>query len=172
MRMRFFGIALGLLFFVPAVVSADGHRAGVFAGGSYMDASRLWGNHTTGEYTLFDIKTWRKNIVIIGDFAVHGGSHDGDEAGPKTGLGGAGFRWAHSDTAKWVVGGHVLGGGISGPGGNGTMAWGGVFEILPERNTEGWHPGFRFQYDFLDREGENFHRYSAGVVFRLKKTSK
>ena len=169
MRMRLFGIALGF-FFIPAVASADGHRAGIFAGGSYMDASRLWGNHTSGEYTLGSIPSWRKNIVVIGDFSVHGGSHDGTEAGPRSLLGGLGGRLLLSSHQNLVIGGHVLFGGIAGSGENDTVGYGAVFEILPERDTLGWHPGFRFQYDFLDRKGENFHRYSAGVVFRLKTT--
>ena len=121
-----------------------------------MEASRLWGNHTTGEYTLFDIKrdNWRRTSMIMGDFAVHSGSHDGAEAGPRPAsealvsdgrpatpqigsLAGMPFSEAASAAPVETV----------------TLAWGGLFEILPERNSEGWHPGFRFQYDFPGSRG-------------------
>lgn len=174
MTLRRLGFVLGFVFLlVPAAARADGHRAGFMAAASDLKASSLWGFHTTADVVFGDISQpgwWPKYFSLIGDFSVHNGSHDGvDDVTIKTGFVGGGVRFALSDTSPIVGGVHLLFGGVSGDGGNGTVGVGALLEWVPMRTHEGINPGVRVQIDYLNRDGsQNFTRITIGGVIRFK----
>jgi hypothetical protein len=172
MTLRRLGFVLGFVFLLnPAVASADAHRAGFMAGGSDLKASSFWGFHTTADYVFADISKpgWHKYLTLIGDFSVHEGSHSEDGGKTKTGFGGVGLRFAMSDQSPIVGGIHILGGGVSGDDSNKTLGFGALLEVVPWRTKTPMNIGFRVQWDYLNRAGDqNFNRISFGGVIRLK----
>ncbi len=159
--------------FVPAVASADGHRAGLFGGGSYLRASNLGGFHVAGDVTLADLSLPNgkfKYFSLLGDFSLHKGTHEGADVTLKTFTGGASFKLAASDTSKNLGGVHFQIGGINGGGGTELVfVVGGTYEYIPHRDRdEQW--GFRTQVDgVIPKDGDNkFLRVSAGVLYRWK----
>ena len=166
MPLRHLCIALGFLL-VPAIASADGHRAGIFGGGSYLKASSLGGVHAT-----FDVvpKDTLKNFTLIGDFAIHSGTHDEVDGTIKMFFGGVGWAFPANDTTSHVPGVHAVFGGVNGGGDTvfGT-AIGGSYQYILDRSANK-QLGFRVQVDgvFPKGAGDNFLRVSGGVVFRFK----
>jgi hypothetical protein len=170
MTLRRLGFVLGFVFLLfPAAVRADEHRAGIFGGFSYMEASNLWGFHTTGEVVPYHYgpNSRFKFFPVIADFSLHNGTHEGADLTVKTGLFGVGARKVVGQ--KQVIAAQLMFGWVSGAGSNGTTSFGTLYEYLPRRTEMGWHWGVRVQYDYLNRSGDqNFHRASIGVVFRDK----
>ena len=172
MRMRLFGIALGFLL-VPAVASADIHRWGFFAAGSYAKASNLFGFQTSAEMGIgdaFQLGGWLAHVVAIGDFSVHAGEHNGANLTLKTLQGGAGWRKARSAQSKHVFGFQGVYGSLLGDNGRFTQTYGGLYEFAPHRVNQGWETSFRVQYDVVFPNGDdnNFQRFSFGGVIRFK----
>jgi|SoiMethySBSTD1v2_1073268.scaffolds.fasta_scaffold15053_3 hypothetical protein len=172
MTLRRLGFVLGFVFLLfPAVTRADAHRAGFMAGGSDLRASSFWGFHTTADYVFADISKpgWHKYLTLIGDFSVHSGSHDSDSDKTKAGFAGVGLRFAMSDDSPIVGGIHVLGGAVSGDDSNKTLGFGALVEIAPWRAKKPMNVGFRVQWDYLNRAGDqNYNRITIGGVIRLK----
>jgi hypothetical protein len=172
MTLRRLGFVLGFAFLlVPAVARADGHRAGFMAGASDLKASSFWGFHTTADYVFADISKpgWQKYVTLIADFSVHSGSHDSDSDKTKAGFGGVGMRFARSQHSPVVGGVHLLLGGVSSNDSNKTLGVGALLEIAPWRASQPMNVGFRVQWDYLNRAGDqNYNRISIGGVIRLK----
>ena len=161
MPLRRLWIVLGFLL-LPAVASADGHRAGLFGGGSYLRGSSLWGVHASGDWAPF---TYRK-FIFIGDLSVHSGTHDGADVTIKTFMGGGGWAFPKGDH---VVTLHGLGGGVRGGGSRKVGAVGGSYAFVAHRLAAGWQKGIGVQVDrILIKEADDFWRVSAGVVIRYK----
>jgi hypothetical protein len=59
---RFWLIVVAIL--VPSAAGANDHVASVYAGGSYADASKLFGLHETLEIVF--PKPWQRNMSLIG----------------------------------------------------------------------------------------------------------
>jgi hypothetical protein len=177
MRLRFFGIALGLLFFVPAVASADAHRWGFGGGGSGASGSKRYGFYTSGEVVVADFiahESVYKYVTLIGDFAMTGGSHEGVDITRKTGGVGPGLRFSKNATSPHVGGTHAIFGKATSADGQDTRfatAIGGLYEFVPHRDEVGWETAFRVQYDYVISKGDgnSFHRFSFGGVIRFKK---
>src|SRR5262245_14390537 len=170
MTLRRLGFGCVLVWLLsPAVVSADEHRAGLFAGFSDLKGSNLLGAHFTGDFApLYQGHAELKRLSVIGDFSVNHGTHQGADVTIKTGLIGGGYEipMGHS---KQAIAGQALLGWVSGAGDNGTLALGALYEYLPHHGKLGWQWGVRVQYDHLNRKGEqNFHRVSVGIAFRDK----
>ena len=174
MRMRLFGIALGFLL-VPAVASADTHRWGAAAGGSYGAASNLFGFHLAGDVAIGEFMTsqgWLKTVTAIGDFSIHAGEHDGADVRRKVLQFGPGFRKAASEKSQHVFGAHALYGKTLGDAGRFAQTYGGSYEFAPHRVQNGFDTAFRVQYDVVVPNGDenNYQRFSFGGVIRYNKT--
>jgi hypothetical protein len=163
MLLRRLWIVLAFLL-VPAVASADAHRAGAFGGGSYLKASSLLGYHFAGDVVPID-KGVFQYITLIGDFSIHAGSHNGSTDMVKTTVGGPGFAFAIGDH---VITGHALfGDGL----GEGTVkVTGGSWEYLIHRLSPGWQKGLKVQVDrIFVNDLDDAWRISVGAVFRYKR---
>jgi hypothetical protein len=175
MRLRFLGIALGiLLVHVPAVASADTHRWGFYGAGSYGKASNLFGFQMAGDVAIGEFMTtqgWHKTLTAIGDFSIHAGEHNGADVRVKAFQGGAGFRKAASANSKHVFGGHALYGKTLGDAGRFAQTYGGSYEFAPHRVENGFDTAFRVQYDVVVPNGadNNYQRFSFGGVIRYNK---
>lgn len=178
MRLRFCGIALGLLFFVPAVASADAHRWGFGGGGSGASGSKVYGFYTSAEVVLADFTIMHgsvyKYVTLIGDFAMTGGSHEGVDFTRKTGGVGPGLRFSENAKSKHVGGTHAVFGKATSADGQETRfatAVGALYEFVPHRAEAGWETAFRVQYDYIISKGDgnSFHRFSFGGVIRFTK---
>jgi hypothetical protein len=166
-------LCVALLFMlVPAVASADGHRAGFFGGGSYLKASSLGGFHVSGDVVFGDVTTPSKYkyFSLVGDFSLHSGTHDGEDTTIKLFMGGASMKFAASDTSPHVGSVHGLFGGANGGGDTVFVtAIGGAYEFIKHRDGDR-QVGFRVQVDgVIPKDGDKFLRASAGVVFRFRK---
>src|SRR4029453_8645873 len=169
---------LSTLLLVPSLVYADGHKAGLYGGGSGGNgASKLFGFHEGLEWPLH--KYWRVSIVAP-DISVEFGSHEGVKVTQFGWMFGARValhrRYAPN---KYFV--HATGGGVytndgtSDAGTNGVIALGGGYErffkkVTKEQVAAGTHEGLgiRVQYDYIFRDGDTprrdgFSRVSAGV---------
>ncbi|HYN09062.1 MAG TPA: hypothetical protein VES67_16885 [Vicinamibacterales bacterium] len=156
---------------VPAVANADGHRAGIFAGGSFMRASEIVGVHTSTELVLF--KSLPRLLVIPDDISIHRGQHESGRVTVTTVMWGGGWSLAPTDDTKHAPSVHLLIGGVQGMGNDAdlAMAVGGVYQLV-DRNVMGWEIGVQAQYDYFffpRTDAQNFHRVSGGLVFRKKK---
>ena len=126
-----------LFLLVPAVVSADGHRAGIFGGGSFMKASKVLGVHTSTELVLF--KSLPRLLVIPDDISIHNGEHEGVPVTVTTVMWGGGWSLAPTDGTKpHMPSVHLL---ISSVHSIGTdadlaMAVGDVYQLM-DRNVQG-----------------------------------
>lgn len=174
MRLRPIWIALGFLF-VPAVASADTHRWGAGAAGSYANASNLYGFHLSGDVAVGEFITrqgWYKAVTVIGDYSIHAGEHDGSDVRVKVLQFGPGFRKAASEKSQHVFGAHALYGKTLGDAGRFAQTYGGSYEFAPHRVENGWDTAFRVQYDVVVPNGvdNNFQRFSFGGVIRFNKT--
>ena len=176
MRLRFFGIALGLVL-VPAVASADAHRWGFGGGGSGASGSKRYGFYLSGEVVVADFiahESVYKYVTLIGDFNMTGGSHEGVDITRKTGGVGPGLRFSKNATWPHVGGVHAILGKATSADGLETRfatAIGGLYEFVPHRATAGWETAFRVQYDYIlsKGDGNSFHRFSFGGVIRFTK---
>ncbi|HEY7474120.1 MAG TPA: hypothetical protein VH679_03850 [Vicinamibacterales bacterium] len=164
MLLRRLSIVLAFLM-VPAVASADAHRAGAFGGGSFLKASTITGVHVSGEYGPFD-HTKFKGVTVLADFSCHFlGKHDGSDDNVKTTLFGGGYEYPIGDhifTVRGLVGDSI---------GEGTAkAVGGSWEWVLHRLEPGWQKGFRVQVDhiFLN-DIDDAWRISVGGVIRYKR---
>jgi hypothetical protein len=173
MRLRFFGIALGLLFFVPAVASADAHRWGASGGGGGASGSQMWGVHTTFDYTFYDVRKPDARVKffnLIYDFSVHSGTHEDADVTIKTGLTGLGVRWARNSESRHVFGVQGMVGGVSSLPDCFAGSLGGLYEYVKHRSNNGMVVAVRGQYDYIGIKGDTrgFHRYSGSLVFRFQ----
>jgi hypothetical protein len=173
MRLRFFGIALGILL-VPAVASADAHRWGASGGGGGASGSQMWGVHTTADYTFYDITkpdSRVKYFNLIYDFSLHSGTHDGADVTVKTGLTGLGVRFARDKDSPHVFGIQGMVGGVGGLADSFAGSFGGLYEYVKHRSDTGKIVAIRGQYDYIGIKGatRGFHRYSASLVLRFQK---
>jgi hypothetical protein len=174
MRLRFFGIALGFLL-VPAVANADAHRWGIGGGGSYANASNLFGFQLSGDVAVGEFITrqgWHKTLTAIGDFSIHAGEHDGADVRVKVFQAGPGFRKAASEKSQHVFGAHALYGKTLGDAGRFAQTYGGSYEFAPHRVDNGFDTSFRVSYDVVVPNGadNNYQRFSFGGVIRYNKT--
>jgi hypothetical protein len=173
MLLRRLWIVLAFLL-VPAVASADAHRAGFFVGGSYLKASTLAGFHVMGDIVPCKVPTESKckYVALVGDFGLYGGSHDEDaDFKIKTFMGGVSMKFASSPTSGQVGSVHALFGGAKGSGGDTEFVStvGGAYEYIFHR-AEPKQCGFRFQMDgIIPKEGDKFLRVSAGFIIRFRK---
>ena len=177
MRMRLFGIAVGLLFLVPAAANADAHRWGFYGAGSYENASNLFGFHLAGDVSVRQFTTrqgWFGDWVFIGDYSIHAGEHDGADVRVKTFQGGGGIRKSPASMPKLVLGGHAIYGKTLGDSGRFTQTYGGVLDFAPHRVNYGWDTAFRVQYELVFPNGPEdlVQRISFGGVIRFNKVAK
>lgn len=176
MRLRFFGIALGFLL-VPAVASADAHRWGFYGAGSYASASNLYGFQLAGDVSVRQFTTregWLADLLLIGDFSIHAGEHDGADTRLKAFQGGTGIRKSPAAMPKLALGAHAIYGKTLGDAGRFAQTYGGSLEFAPHRVDMGWDTAFRVQYDVVVPNGaeNNYQRISFGGVIRYNKLTK
>jgi hypothetical protein len=165
---------------VPATAQADDHRADLYAGFGYANASHLWGLHEGYAWTVRERGLLRENdLSILGDLSLHFGSHEGNTTTRVTYL--VGPRWTipmkephHKLLAHALVGGVHSNQGV--PDKNDfALAFGGGWEYIlrpapsATESSEGF--GVRFQADYVIRVGdnENFPRVSGGLIYRFKR---
>jgi hypothetical protein len=158
---------------VPAVASADAHRAGLFGGGSYLRASSLGGFEISGDVVLCELPTTSKLkfFSVVGDFGLYKGTHDDVDVTIKTFMGGGALRFARNEPSPHVGSVHVLVGGAKATGGDTEFAAavGGAYDYIIHRGEPKQY-GFRVQVDgILPKEGDKFLRVSGGVVVRFRK---
>jgi hypothetical protein len=173
MRLRLFGIALGILL-VPAIAGADAHRWGASGGGGGASGSQMWGVHTTADFTFYDITkpdSRVKYFNLIYDFSVHKGTHQDADVTVKTGLTGLGMRWARNEQSPHVFGVQGMVGGVSSLPDSLAGSLGGLYEYVKHRSDTGTVVAVRGQYDYIGIRGatRGFHRYSASLVVRFQK---
>jgi hypothetical protein len=165
MRIRTLWVALAILL-VPAIASADGHRARLFAAFSAARGSVLKGAHFSFDYP--GKKLEHKYLAPMVDYSVH----DGDGFQRHTFTGGLNLS-RRADQV--VVAAHALGGRVWG---DGSADWAGTFGAVIEwigsptaARMEGVLVAPRVQTDWVLRSGEadNFWRVSAGIVVRVGK---
>ena len=177
MRIRRAAFACAVLL-IPGTLLADDHRADRFAGLSYGRGSSLFGVHYTDAVTLPGL---RKDLsAVYVDLAAHFGSEDGSDVARFSYM--TGLRWTF---AKEVVAPNDRGepkflpflqglvGGVYndrvGEGGNDlALAVGGGLEYVLNRGTENGEVALRAQADYFVKGGEDFPRFSFGVVIRSK----
>jgi hypothetical protein len=163
---------------VPATAQADDHRADLYAGFGYANASHLWGLHEAYAWTLKDSGGLANDISILGDVSLHFGSHGGNTVTRVTYL--VGPRWTiPTPEPHHKLLAHALIGGVHSNPEADTKDWavafGGGWEYIlrpatsPKESSEGL--GVRFQVDYVIRVGdnENFPRVSGGLIYRFKK---
>ena len=165
-----FGIVVG-----STVVSADGHRAGLFAAYSKASGSTLHGVHVAYD-TLFKPKPERyKYVTLMGDFSAHNGKHNGEDVTLITVMVGAHFSRALSDDGRGrqhSVGAHWLGGGVFNDGNSPATAVGATYDFVFKPDRAGL--ALRVQYDRVFRGGDavGYDRMSFGGVWRWPQSPK
>lgn len=164
---------------VPGTAQADDHRADLYAGFGYANASHLWGLHESYAWTLKDREPLANDISILGDVSLHFGSHAGNTVTRVTYL--VGPRWTipikGRDQHKLLA--HAMVGGVhSNPEADKkdwALAFGGGWEYIlhPPADNSSEGLGVRFQVDYVVRVGdnENFPRVSGGLIYRFKKVA-
>ena len=171
MRIRRLWVALAILS-VPAVASADGHRAGIFSAYSAAKGSVLQGAHFNVDYAGNDPNA--KVFAAMVDYSVH----DGKGFKRHTFSGGLSVsrRFTHPRFKEFVVGGQALAGRVWG---DGSADWAGTFGGSLERVV--WVPTTasgkpveiapKVQTDWIVRSGQakSFWRVSTGIVVRIPK---
>lgn len=174
MRIGRVGIVVVGILLAPTVASADGHRAGFFAGFSIARGSTLKGFHLAGDWSPSKFPPKLKYLYFEGDFSWHKGDHDGTDVTRITGLGGVRLSLGHPLTQvagvlkRHAFSYHTLVGGAGRDGSKDfTTAIGGAYDFVTNHNAPSL--GFRAQYDYLIRTNktENFHRFSVGLVWRV-----
>jgi hypothetical protein len=165
MRIRPLWVALAILL-VPAIASADGHRARFFAAFSAASGSVLKGAHFNFDYA--GNKADHKYLAPMVDYSVH----DGDGFQRHTFTGGLNLS---RRARQFVVAGHALGGRVWG---DGSADWAGTFGAVIEwlgSPTEAQLKGVvvrpKVQTDWVLRSGaaDSFWRVSTGIVVRFGK---
>ena len=176
MRIRPSGLALVVLL-VPAVVTADDHRADRFAGFTRSGGgSSLFGIHVTDAITIPNMKS--KDLALLADLSVHFGSHNENDMTRVPYL--VGLRWTFAkdnlppeQKPKFLPFVHGLVGGVyTNNGAESGNSFAGVigagFDYVPRRGQarrEGW--AVRVQFDYIG-SGDDFTRFSTGLVYRFK----
>jgi len=163
MRIRALWVCLAILS-VPAIASADGHRAGFFAAYSVARGSVLQGAHFNADYA--GNKPNNKLLAGMIDYSVHAKER-------HTFMGG--LSLSHR-LDRFVVAGHGLAGRVWG---DGSADWAGTFggavEVLAWSPTtaSGKHLQIapRVQTDWIVRSGtaHSFWRVSTGIAVRIPK---
>jgi hypothetical protein len=173
MRLQRSWLILAVLL-IPAAAGADDHRADRFGGFSFARGSTLFGAHVTDAITL--PKPANQDLALLGDLSVHFAS--GGDLARVTALGGLRFTVARDGQTpqqqpKVLPFALVLLGAVysNDRGADNTAfaaGFGGGLDYVPRRGAprEAW--GLRGQVDYLFKGGEDFLRFSAGVVYRFK----
>jgi hypothetical protein len=166
MRSRRLSIVVVVLLLVPTAARAHDHTADFFSAFCYAHASNLFGVQQSVAVTL----PWPDNddLSFVFDTSAHMGTHDGDPRTRVAVLVGARYTFEGLINAKNLLSVHALGGGVRDAGvitqADPAFAFGGGYEFLQGGNPLGW--GFRAQVDYVVSGGENFPRFSGGLVFR------
>jgi hypothetical protein len=173
MRIQQPWLVLAVLLF-PAAVHADDHRADRFGGFSRSGGSSLFGVHVTDAVTLPNSPKY--DLALLGDLSLHFGSHNGNDTARVTFLGG--IRWTfapdatrqpkHLPFVQALLGGVYTHDGVA-DGTEPAVGLGAGWDYVPARGgaREAW--ALRAQLDYIISGGEDFSRFSAGVVYRFKR---
>ena len=176
------GVAVALML-IPGTLSADDHRADRFGGFSYGRGSSLFGVHYTDAITLPQLGD--KLSVVYADLAAQFGSEDGSDVARfsyMTGLrltmakepGTNGVYPKFLPFAQGLIGG-VYNDRVQEGGNDFAVAVGAGFDYVlsrerpPQETTE---VALRAQVDYFVKGGQDFPRFSFGVVIRSMKPHK
>ena len=163
-------LAVVLSVLLPSAARAHDHTADFCGAFSFASASKLFGLHETLAFTTPALD---EDLAIVTDLSIHIGEHDDEDLTRLTFLGG--IRYTPTGMRKFnnVVHFHLLVGGVHDGAAEGSnepaLAFGAGYEFLAQRNAYpgGW--AFRVQGDYVVSGGEDFPRFSAGIVYRMKK---
>jgi hypothetical protein len=154
------------LLLAPATANAHDHIAAAFFAFSFADASSLPGAQFSWEQAI----PANPHVTILGDVNFNAGEHEGVDIKRFAYLVGARYTFAKPESRWFVPSVHFLTGAIidnAGPqeGGSPAIAVGGAYDIMSKAAASGW--GARFQVEYLVNSGENYWKYSAGLVYRI-----
>ncbi len=151
----------------PATANAHDHRADAFFGFCVADASSLPGAQFTWAHGL----SKHRNVSILGDVNFNAGEHEDVDIKRFVYLVGARYAFGDENTRSHVVPSvHFLTGSVYddvGPqaGAKPAFAFGGALDLLFKDRPDGW--GLRFQAEYVANGGENYWKYSTGLVYRI-----
>ena len=173
MRIRRHSLVAAVLLLIPTVARAHDHTADFFAGLSFAHASSLWGIHQSLAITS-DVPS-NRDLSFVGDFSFDVGEHDGQDLTRAAFMGGARYTVTGERLLKHLISAHLLVGGVRDAGAQADNDWalavGGGWEYLPGGDQSAGGFGFRVQADYVKNlsGGDSFSRYSAGVVYRVRR---
>ena len=167
MRFRRLPIVVVVLLLVPTVARAHDHTADFFSAFCYAYDSNLFGVQQALSVT--SPKPGNKDLSIVFDTSVHMGKHEGDSRTRVLIMGGVRYTLTQLlDPDRHLVTAHFLAGGMRDGGAVTTadpaVAFGGGYEYLKNGTATGL--GFRFQFDYVVSGGQDFPRFSGGIVYR------
>jgi len=159
------------LLLVPTAAHAHDHKAAAFLGFTDApDASNLPGVQFSWEQAI----PANRKVNIVGDVDFHGGEHENVDIKRFVYLVGASYSFVNiDDPSRFVPSVHFLTGSVidnAGPqqGGSAAIAMGGALDILKGKHAAPY--GVRLQAEYVVNSGQNYWKYSAGMIFRLHAT--
>ena len=165
MLIRRLAVVLGILFLVPSVARADGHRAGLGGGISFARGSWLTGGHFLFEHVV--PTGAERYLYVTADYSFH----DGDGFKRQIFLAGANVTgsWKNVAATGRLVVGSVWGDGSA------DLSWsyGAAIDIVPGENSplrqRSYYLTPRVQVDHIIRKGspEGFARVSIDLVVKF-----
>jgi hypothetical protein len=153
------------LLLAPTTANAHDHIAAAFFAFCFADASSLPGAQFTWEQAI----PANPKVTILGDVNFHGGEHEDVDIKRFGYFIGARYTFAEKKS-RFVPSVHFLTGSVidnAGPqqGGSPAIAVGGAYDIMSKREASGW--GVRLQAELVVNSGQNYGKYSAGLVYRI-----
>ena len=154
----------------PTAAEAHDHIADFFVGYCHAAASKLPGV----QFTVAKTFPAERKVTIFGDFNFNGGEHESVDIKRFVYLGGVRFTPAKKN---WPVAPsiHISAGSVvdnDGPqeGAKGALSFGGALDYMVGHHAKGL--GARFQLDYVVNGGDNYARYSVGLVYRIHEPEK
>jgi hypothetical protein len=168
MRIGRLWIVVVVLLLMPATARAHDHTADFFGGVCYANASKLFGPHVSVAITIPTLL--ERDLSVVGDLATFIGTHDEQELTRVTSMVGIRYTPTGMRLSKHLAAFHFLIGSVRDGGLDSSTKWassvGGSWEYLRnDKSAAGF--AFRAQGDYVISGGENFPRFSAGIVYRL-----
>ena len=156
-RQSWLVVAMLLTLLFPAVASADGHRAGLFGGGSVRSGSVLFGVHAALDAHL------PKGVAIGGDFSWYSDDSDSTIIGVAVRYR-PGFSIEAQSLRNYFFGVHALAVAVR-QDGKTSEGYGAGFsnDFVIKRPAKGSPIFLRAQLDVIDAQ-ETFVRFSVGLL--------
>jgi hypothetical protein len=175
-----------LVTLLPALATADRHKAGLGGGFVYTDRSDLWGGTAQGEYTL---KEWKKGkgplsalmLSVAADASVVTGRHDVHDFTEVSGLLGPRLTWNTPCRRRCEPFAQVLLGAAHEKGVESRSSLAGAFGIGIDRPfgdlDENAHPKMviraQLALHFVDGDSTQWYpQVTIGVVYRINRHSR